>query len=773
MVVGNITSTENQLRHCCAELERRLRRGEMCLAEDFFAACPELAADVESALDLIYHEYSVRGELGASPSWDEYFTRFPQWRDRLVEQSQVHTLLLKGTLIGVEGDETQAPWPTAPPRPWKNSPDNFEILEEIARGSMGVVYRAWQKSLRSVVAIKIIPALAVAAAEALARFRQEAEVIARLVHPNIVQIYTYREWENCPFLVLEFVEGGTLAAKWKGKPQPAPAAAAMILTLARAVQYANERGVVHRDLRPRNVLLTKEGEPKIIDFGLAKLMVGEDDLTMPGQVLGTPSYMAPEQAAGHGDDVGPRADVYGLGAMLYEGLTGHPPFRGHTILDTLQQVLQLEPTPPRRWRPDLPRDLETICLKCLQKSPRRPLCECRGPRRRPAPLLDRPAHSGSACPTCGAVVPTSRRAPTRTVANLLLALFSALALGFSLVIWMWSEEARARGDAETARESALKEKIKVERLSAGILLNQAVNQGDHGNIDHALLLLARSLEQADANDDPALERVARINLTAFRALLVHRRASLPHADWAWAVVPSPDGKLIATASKDMAVRLWDIETGQLVGAPLTHNAPVWALAFTPDGKTLLTGSGDPEHATGAARLWSVETGQPLGAPLTERNVVNLVALAADGATALIVEGNRAQLWDVTRREPLGPPLPHPCPVVTAVLSPDGKMTLTGGTDGTARLWRTTMGEAGPILNHAAAVPMPDSEAHVRPPRPSVRTAGGWRQARKSSTLAASAVGLGRSETVAHGHRRARRHADGPCRAAEDGRVQSG
>ena len=585
----------------------------------------------DTALDLIYHEYSVRGELGASPSWDEYFTRFPQWRDRLVEQSQVHTLLLKGTLIGVEGDETSA-WPTAPPRPWKNSPDNFEILEEIARGSMGVVYRAWQKSLRRVVAIKIIPARAVAAAEVLARFRQEAEVIARLVHPNIVQIYTYREWENCPFLVLEFVEGGRLAAKWKGKPQPAPAAAAMILTLARAVQYANERGVVHRDLRPRNVLLTKEGEPKIIDFGLAKLMVGEDDLTMPGQVLDAKLH-------GAGASGGPRRRCRSPRGRLRPGRdavrgTDRPPAlsRPHDSrhsaasspagADTAATVAAGPAPRPGNHLPEMPAE-----------SPRRPLCECRGPRRRPAPLLDRPAHSGSACPTCGAVVPAGAATTRWPISCWRGSPFSALALGFSLVIWMWSEEARARGDAETARESALKEKIKVERLSAGILLNQAVNQGDHGNIDHALLLLARSLEQADANDDPALERVARINLTAFLLCWVRRRASLPHADWAWAVVPSPDGKLIATASKDMAVRLWDIEAAELIGAPLTHNAPVWALAFTPDGKTLLTGSGDPEHATGAARLWSVETGQPLGRDSRSGTSSTLWPWPRTGATA--------------------------------------------------------------------------------------------------------------------------------------------
>lgn len=364
---------EKQLRHCCAELERRLRCGENSRAEEFFAACPELTDDVETALDLIYREFVVRSEIGPQPDADEYYERFPQWREPLCHQFQVHKLLGDETPVrGADADEP-TPWPRdmTPPRPWKNNPPDFEVLEEIARGSMGVVYRAWQKSVRRVVALKIVLARSLSSSDDLTRFRQEAEATGRLVHPNIVQIYRIDEWENCPFLVLELVEGHTLADYWTGRTQPAKETAALVLTLANAVQFAHERGVVHRDLRSGNVLLTKEGVPKIIDFGLAKFTLTDQQLTVPGQVLGTPSYMAPEQAAGRNADVGPAVDLYALGAILYEGLTGRPPFRGETILDTLRQVVEEEPIPPHRLGRGVPRDLETICLKCLQKAPAR------------------------------------------------------------------------------------------------------------------------------------------------------------------------------------------------------------------------------------------------------------------------------------------------------------------------------------------------------------------------------------------------------------------
>jgi serine/threonine-protein kinase len=248
---------------------------------------------------------------------------------------------------------------------------------------MGVVYKARQLGLNRLVALKMILTGGHAGERELARFRSEAEAVARLQHPNIVQIHEVGEQNGLPYFSLELVEGSSLAARLKGTPQPARSAAQLLETLARAVHAAHECGIVHRDLKPANILLTADGVPKVTDFGLAKYLergTGPADeshpraagaLTQTGAILGSPSYMAPEQAAGNNDQVGPAADVYSLGAILYEMLTGRPPFVAETPFDTVMLVVGQEPVPPRRLQPKVPRDLETICLECLQKEPRK------------------------------------------------------------------------------------------------------------------------------------------------------------------------------------------------------------------------------------------------------------------------------------------------------------------------------------------------------------------------------------------------------------------
>jgi tetratricopeptide (TPR) repeat protein len=235
---------------------------------------------------------------------------------------------------------------------------------------MGVVYKARQQSLKRLVALKMLSAGANAQPMHFLRFTTEAEAVASLQHPNIVQIHEVGEHGGLPYFSLEYVAGGSLEKKILGNPLPAREAAQMVQTLARAMAYAHQRGVIHRDLKPANVLLTEDGLPKITDFGLAKRLDADDSSqTRAGTILGTPSYMAPEQAVGKSQNVGPLADVYALGAVLYELLTGRAPFRGATLLDTLEQVRKQEPVPVRQLQPKVPRDLETICLKCLQKEP--------------------------------------------------------------------------------------------------------------------------------------------------------------------------------------------------------------------------------------------------------------------------------------------------------------------------------------------------------------------------------------------------------------------
>src|SRR5215831_5552041 len=244
----------------------------------------------------------------------------------------------------------------------------YDILEELGRGGMGVVYKARQIALDRLVALKMMLAGAYATPEETARFRIEAQAAARLDHANIVRIYHCDEHEGLPFFSMELISGGSLVPRIAGLAWHAPAAAHLMHTLALAIHHAHRHNIVHRDLKPSNVLLGADGTPKLTDFGLAKRL-DQAGQTASGAVLGTPSYMAPEQAEGRGKEVGPAADVYALGAILYECLTGRPPFRAATPLETVMQVLTVEPVSPRLLQPGVPRDLDVICLKCLRKEP--------------------------------------------------------------------------------------------------------------------------------------------------------------------------------------------------------------------------------------------------------------------------------------------------------------------------------------------------------------------------------------------------------------------
>ncbi len=336
------------------------RRGTARPVEAYLEQRPELRSNAEAVMDLIGNEILLRRERGAGPVLEDYLPRFPELAERLRIHFEVERALLADTLFGAAGG-----LPARPVVP------GYEVLDELGRGGMGVVYRAHSAGLGRPVALKMIRAGGRAGPEAVARFRAEARAVARLRHPNIVRVHEVGEAGGHPFFVQELVEGGTLADRVRLAPLPARAAARLVETLARAMHHAHEHGIVHRDLKPQNVLVTAEGTPKIIDFGLAKQFDAEADATPSGVILGTPGYMAPEQAAGRTGVVGPAADVYALGAILYELVTDRPPFRAETPLDTVLLVLHEEPVPPRLLQPRVPRDLETICLRCLEKDPAR------------------------------------------------------------------------------------------------------------------------------------------------------------------------------------------------------------------------------------------------------------------------------------------------------------------------------------------------------------------------------------------------------------------
>src|SRR2546423_2992542 len=248
---------------------------------------------------------------------------------------------------------------------------DYKLLEEIGRGGKGVVYRARQKSLNRTVALKVVGLGQWSSTPHLRRFRRDAEAAASLEHPQIVPIYEIGEREGSCYFSMKFIEGGQLDEVVRREPMSIRRAAELIAKVARTVQYAHQHGILHRDIKPGNILLDQQGEPHLTDFGLARLVEMESTVTSTMEVLGTPSYMAPEQAVGNNAQLTSATDVYGLGAVLYQLLTGHPPFAGGTTYETIRLVLDTEPRQPRLWSPKVDRDLSTICLKCLEKDPKR------------------------------------------------------------------------------------------------------------------------------------------------------------------------------------------------------------------------------------------------------------------------------------------------------------------------------------------------------------------------------------------------------------------
>ena len=370
--MGSAMTNSSQLRTLRGEQRECWRQGKRLLVETFLEQYSALHADSEAVLDLIYSEIVLREEYGETPQLEEYLRRFPHFRTQLRFQFEVHQAIKDDSLIPVTEKPSNSVFLDSGARsrilPEKGATvARYEILEEIGRGGMGVVYRAVQVDLKRLVALKMILAGSSAGAREQARFLIEAEAVARLQHLNIVQIYEVGEQDGCLFLALELVDGLSLETKFAGRPRPPREAGQLVETLARAIHAAHQQGIIHRDLKPSNVLLTGEGVAKITDFGLAKMLDAGESQTSSDAFLGTPCYMAPEQAAGRSREIGPGTDVYALGAVLYELLTGRPPFLGSSPMDTALKVLQNEVVPPSRRQPKTPRDLETICLKCLHK----------------------------------------------------------------------------------------------------------------------------------------------------------------------------------------------------------------------------------------------------------------------------------------------------------------------------------------------------------------------------------------------------------------------
>jgi WD40 repeat protein/serine/threonine protein kinase len=601
---------------------------------------------------------------------------------------------------------------------------NYEILGELGRGGMGVVYKARQVGLNRFVALKMILAGHHAALRDLARFRREAEAVARLHHPNIVQIFDIGESEGRPFYAMEYIEGGSLAKKLRGDPQPLDASTHLIETLARAIHFAHERHVVHRDLKPANILLQGDERaiheaapgtmpdsnpsssaghdrlpvtPKITDFGLAKRLDTEGAATQSGEIVGTPSYMAPEQAA-KSPEVGPAADVYALGAILYEMITGRPPFCGATSLETVLQVLHEEPVRPSVLRRGLPRDLETICLKCLAKEPARrygsaaALADDLQRFRRGRPILARPVSVPER------IWKWARKRPVS--AALVAGIFLMAFLGFAGITWQWQEARLARDDMEIERAQAEEARIDAEEAR-----RMEVEQRRKVRVSLYFSRLAQSQLQWRVNDAAsAAQTLAKCRPARgqednrgwewnyLKGLFHTALFTLSHGDGGMGgcAAFSPDGRWIASVvggqpadqtPHSAEVRIWDASNGNLLHA-LPIAAPLHRLVFQPDGKRLALASTDGsllilDPATGREIVHTMSHDQSIAA-LAYSPDGKLLASAGWDATVKIRDAATGKIQHELRG--------HSDRIQSLDFHPDGTLLATGSWDATVKLW---------------------------------------------------------------------------------------
>jgi WD40 repeat protein/predicted Ser/Thr protein kinase len=568
----------------------------------------------------------------------------------------------------------------------------YEVLGELGKGGMGVVYQARQTALGRTVALKMILHADHAGDTERERFRIEAQAVARLQHPHIVQVFEVGEHDGLPYFSLEFCPGGSLADQLDGTPWEAKRAAKLVETLARAMQAAHQAQVIHRDLKPANVLLTADGQPKITDFGLAKKL-DEQGKTQTGAIMGTPSYMAPEQAGGKSGAIGPAADVYALGGILYELLTGRPPFKAATPLDTVLQVISDEPVPPRQLQSNCPPDLETITLKCLQKEPGKRYASAvvlaEDLRRFVAgePIVARPVGRGErAWRWC-------RRNPA--VAGLLLAASLFLVAGVAGVAWFAVEASRQAREAEESARQATAEKVRAneesERASRNelnALRNLYLSQMGQAHLAWKEGQVGRVLDLLDAQEPG---RNGGHDFRGFEWYYLRRLCRASHRILARqpqafrAVAFRPDGKLVASVSGHLLaddreqpeLKLWDPATGKELRTLEGYAATLYSfgsLAFSPDGSRVAGSSRE------SIRVWEADSGKRLQTfPANDGNAWgNHPAFSPDGRCLAMASGKTVRLWDLQTGKERAPAFePHTEALTCVAFTPDGEGLVAG------------------------------------------------------------------------------------------------
>jgi hypothetical protein len=633
-------SAAGLLAELLADQRARWERGQPRPVEECLACHHALRTNPEAVLDLVYQEVVLREEAGERPQVEEYLHRFPGLADALRAQFAVHRAIEAGSAVpGLTWARTTSlSLPPAEPVADAGLPHvaGYEVLGELGRGGMGVVYKARQVRLNRLIALKMIRPGSPVRPEQLARLRAEAEAAARFEHPHIVRIHDVGEQDGLPYICMEYVEGGGLDRLLAGKPLPPRPAAELAATLARAVHHAHGRGIIHCDLKPANILLVSdrgvrgegcEGEstrpspltthqPKIADFGLARRLDEDPGQTRSGSVAGSPSYMAPEQAEGRGCEVGPRTDVYALGAILYETLTGRPPFAAATVMETLEQVRSQEPVAPRRLCPTVPRDLETICLRCLRKQSARRYTDAEALADDLLRFLDGKPIRARPTPAWERAWMAARRRPTVATLIALVALIAAL--GFAGVAWQWR---RAEESGRVTRRHLYAMQISQTQREwqgdnparARQLLEAAHSEPSRGFEWAYLWKLCHGERlgfegQSCVAYRPDGQRIAAagkggvvtIRDAAGQSLVTLRGHTGEVAGLAY----SPDGQRLATAGWDCTVRIWDAATGVEEVRLGESAAPVLTVAWRPDGRQVAFAGEDP-----MVRVADVATGK--------------------------------------------------------------------------------------------------------------------------------------------------------------------
>jgi WD40 repeat protein len=657
--------------------------------EAYLGDTPEPARSV-LLRELLGLELAYRRHRGESPTHAEYGQLFPQHVD-LIQRAFREESLSTG-----QGPPAQADQAANAPGPFPEIP-GYDMLDELGRGGMGVVYRARQRRAQRLVALKMILAGGHAGPEAAARFAVEVEAVARLQHPHIVQIYDVGEHDGRPYFALEYVDGGSLEKKLTGTPQPARAAAEMVETLARAMHHAHRQGIVHRDLKPANVLLTADGTPKVTDFGLAKLLVGGGGMqTQSGAILGTPSYMAPEQAGGKSKDIGPAVDVYTLGAILYEMLTGRPPFRGETPLETLQQVQSTEPVPPSRLQPRLPRDLTTICLKCLQKEPAKryasALALAEDLRRF---LTNRPIQARRTGVPERAWRWYRRNPALGTLAVAVAALLVVLAVGSLFAARQFQEE---RDRVVTSKAEVEMHQVHLQTNLYFTCIALAEQELSAANVARAEELLEACPEQRRAWEWHYLKRRRYGEPLAL--------SDAPIRPLVGSVCFSPDGRCLAAPFSSVfpfegVVKVWDTTTWkELPPLMARYRGQIASVAYSPDGKHLALAGRTWQDSCAEVTLRDAQTGKERFPPWRgDKGTICLqVAFSPDSRWLAAPYDNRQQgtgvvkIWDTANGKELHTLPGHVTGFSSVKFSPDGRHLATGSWDGLIQIWKCETGE---------------------------------------------------------------------------------